>query len=458
MMSSLANTLQALAVIFTQFLQTPPVQPDNEVDRPSSKTAAVASHQRAAAVVKDNDRFWTAPFVLADLENKEVVVWGQLTGMEPGEPVEFFVISENSGHGYEALMVSFATAEDIHTALEKIGAEPGGSVNPDAHRFWPRGSRIQARVQWMPEGADAPRVMPVEETVVTRDGPMTLLPWVFTGAPMLPSMENEDTLVYGADEYSPNSIASTFNLRNTVFDLPLQGSKTQTYGKYIRNPKTDGPEGAPMLLRLTPADPTDVPADKDLTLHFSQGDPGLRTTGDLNLDANTLEELGAALNQREREYHFLTVDFSGDLTLNRATALAQKIQLLERHVESVRIEPPPEGHLFFQAFVPDPSYRERTRRPSQPIELHLVSEEDALRGTVMELTEIWGDTRIPDVVEERVSVETPEAWVAYLDEQEKPPPVLFVYASPNLPLKRLREWTTPVEERFPIVFVYMSGK
>lgn len=451
------SLLTVITALFTQYLTlNPPVQENPSVPL-SVKPSALVNYEKVKDAVAGNENFWTAPYVLADLENEEVWVWGQHAGMGVNEPLEFFVISEMSGHDYESLMISFAEPSIIHEALLKIGAEPGGSVSPETYRFWPRGTRIVAEIQWMPTGSTVPVMMPVEQSVLTNGEVMDFTPWVFTGAPMLESFENEGEMVYGPDLYSPNSIASTFNLQNTVFDLPFQGGKTQTYGTFIRNPETDAPTGQPMLLKLRKAKPGEAPSELDLALSFTGREGKLGIEGIDELKAIDLAEFGAFLNQRESEYHFLQLDFGPELSLARITTLAREMQLLEKHVNSVRVEPPLENQLFYKAFVPDPRFRNRDNRPSQPIELHLRKdggEEPA--ATLMELTEVWSDAQQPAIIETRIPLENPQSFVSYLEDPEKQRPVLFVYAPPSLLHRELKSWTAPVLEQFPVVFVYLT--
>lgn len=448
------SSFKALAVLILQFLNSTPIEPEDATTTASSKPHAEKTFNQVTETLKENDRFWIAPYVIADLQQKEVMVWGQHTGMSLGEPLEFFVISEKSGHDYESLMVAFAKPSDIHRALEKIGLQPGTPVHPDAYEFWPRGDRVAATLLWKPEGEESPVEMAVEKTAVEAEKVMKPEPWIFTGAPTLPSRAKEGETVYGADEFSPNSIASTFNLRNTVFDLPRQGTKTQTYGTFLRNPQVKAKDGTPMILRLKPAVKGTYPEPFDYNLHLSTGEQEVKIEGKNAPEATNLEEVGAALNQRLNEEHFLRVVFDENLSLQDLSTLARKIQLIEQHVKSVRISPPRAGRLYYQAFIPDPAYRVRTKRPSQPIELHLRETNGNRSATVMELTEVWNESRTPDILEKRIDISTPADWQAYLEKREEKNPVLFLYAAPETPHNAILEWVTPVIEQFPIVFVY----
>ncbi|WFB34335.1 YdjY domain-containing protein [Kiritimatiellota bacterium B12222] len=452
----MTNTLSLLAALFTQFLtQTAPL-PDEDTGAASIKPQAEANFAAVSEKINGVEGFWSAPFVVADLTQKEVTIWGQHTGMSTGEPIEFFIISELSGHDYESLMISFAKPSDIHQALEKIGAEAGGPVSPDEHRFWPRGSRIVAEIEWITNGQTQPQRMPVESVVLTDGSPMALTPWVFTGSPMLPNFEKEGSFIYGADLYSPNSIASTFNLQSTVLDLPFQGSKTQTYGNFIRNPAVDAPKAQPMLIHLRLATAEEAPAEIDLHLQFSGEEGHLNIDGmPEELQATGLAELGAFMNTREHEMHYLSPDFGPELSISKTTQLARELQLLETHVPSVRIEPPVDGQFFFKAFVPDPRYRTRDNRPTQPIELHF-SQAGGQKWmvTLSELEEVWGDGMESSIVEKVIPLDSPADFEAYLQNPEKQKPVLFVYTKGNLSYGELQKWVSPVLDQFPIVFVY----
>ncbi|MDA3874572.1 MAG: hypothetical protein PF795_11515, partial [Kiritimatiellae bacterium] len=68
--------LEILLLLFSQYLNsTPP--PNNDPSIPVTSTpAAVESFEQVETAVRDSERFWTAPFVVADLEAKEVTVFG----------------------------------------------------------------------------------------------------------------------------------------------------------------------------------------------------------------------------------------------------------------------------------------------------------------------------------------------------------------------------------------------
>jgi hypothetical protein len=75
--------------------------------------------------------------VVADRKAKRVFVDVQTTGVEANKPIEFLAIADNSGHGYESFLMSFAAPSAVHRALEFIGMKPGRPINPAKLQFWP---------------------------------------------------------------------------------------------------------------------------------------------------------------------------------------------------------------------------------------------------------------------------------------------------------------------------------
>ena len=134
-----------------------------------------------------------------------------------------------------------------------------------------------------------------------------------------------------------------------------------------------------------------------------------------------------------------------------ATA-AQSLSVLEGTQKPIRFGPPVEGQLFFKAFLPQPLFRDRSARPSQPWELHLGSE--GAPATLFELEEKWGDAIRPQILEQRYSLTTPSAWQTHVTTRAKDKQVLFVYAPLDTTHERLQEWISPVIAQFPVIYVF----
>lgn len=437
--------LAALTQILLTFLTADIPEPADGHD-PSVQPAALAAHAAisdAVAAANTPDRFFIAPYLLADKQTREVILLGQMTGTLAGDPVEFFAITDMSGQDYEAIMTTWITPSDLHAALEFIGLSPGGSVNTDLHRLWPRGDRVDAVFSTRFPDDPAPRDLPAHEWITRPDGSvMEPTSWVFTGAPMLPHPQNEGEEVYGADMFSPHSIASTFNLRNTLFDLPLQGAKSVVYGQYLRNPALPVRHGQPMILRLSPTPADRRPNEISLPLPLD------------STESPALTELAQNAATADNTLYWVTPDFAPSLTLPQLRTLATTLNELERTHESVRITAPPAGQMYYQAFAPPERFRDRTRRPSQPLEIHLQPSADGLRVTLHEIKEIWEDTRTPRLLEKRIDFQTPSEWLAYLNANEPLIRVLFVFADETLTHRDLNHWLSEVYTLFPVIYVY----
>lgn len=457
-MTEIAQSIHALlAGILLTFLQfDPPAPPDEAGAAPSIRPQAEAAHREAARLVADEAEFWSAPFVLANRETREIWVWGQVTGMIPGDPVEFFVIYEQSGQDYESLMVTFAKPSDIHKALEFIGLEPGGPVDPARHRFWPRGDHVVPTFSFVPKDAEEPVELPAHEWIVHPDeSVMEPSTWVFTGAPLLPDPRDPDTLVYAADAFGPNSVASTFNLRNTLFDLPKQGSKTGMYGHYNRNPAIEVAEAAPALLHLTPPAPEHLPPEKDLLIRVLDAEATLQIEGLPDVETLPLADLPGTLAEQSGPVFWMTVDMAPETPLSTMIDFAKKMEAIEDASDALRVEPPPAGQLYYQAYNPEARFRDRNNRPTQPLELQLrLDSRGQVNAHLIEIEEQWGDGRRPNLIEHRHDLTSPEAWGERIANDPPLVKVLFVFAPGDLTHQALMKWLTPVLDTFPVVFVY----
>ena len=103
--------------------------------------AGLAARAEACA---DTNRFFVAKGVLADREKGTVEVDAFTTGTQPGSICEFYLITINSGHDYEAVFQTFALASDIAKAFEFLGVPAGSPVAYPKMRFWSAGERVAA--------------------------------------------------------------------------------------------------------------------------------------------------------------------------------------------------------------------------------------------------------------------------------------------------------------------------
>lgn len=407
------------------------------------------------------DRF-ERPGVTADRATRTVRIEARATGLERGTQTEFILIGPKSGHGYESVAVSKAQPGDVHAALEFIGLARGRPIEPAGLRYWPRGERVAAMIEWEasgPDGAIETRRIRAEETIFDRQTGKPLPPdgFVFVGSYFFRNEAGET--VYAADVEDPMSILSAFNLRGTVLDIPRQGTQDELYDRQIIHPDLPWKAEQPLTFVLRPARPEGPPFERDATLTFRAGEGG-RPVAVLSTEGAPEETISdfAPLARRLAELGeggravFVTAAFHDALTLPALKTAAGWVELLANE-HGARIEPPPNGGLYHKAFLPNEAFRERARRPAQPWELHLRRAEGGVAGALVRVTpREGGDARAFE--ETRWELPTPAALRGVLDEQGPGLAVILVFAPADLTYGELRAAVAPALSTHPIVYFF----
>ncbi len=443
--------------------------PDADPEAParlSQQARAVRQFEAYQARYADDDDTWVAPGVVARRTPPQVELWAEATGLSSDEPVEFILIGETSGHDYEAIAVSYARPSDVHAALVFIGMEPGAPFNPRARRFFPRGERVFATVEWTDEDGREHK-WSVEELI--RDGrvqaSMAREGFAFVGSQRI---EVDGRERYAADVWEPQSILSIYNEPTTVLDRPGIVPQAAVYGFLHPYPDRQPAAGQWLRFRLEPeftdgrrrvaeltleakAEVNDYPVHLQLldaqgsTLH---DDP---TVGEV---LRTLQELAAA----ERS-PFLTLIWSEDLPLNELRDLIQVLAALEaQHL--LFIEPPPdEAFLFHRAFLPQAEHRDPAQRPSQALELRLTHETDmGVAARIRDIKDVRERRDEPFVAAiEEFPVHTPEELPALLEEIDHRLPVLLVFAPATMTYGEAMTWVKPVLATLPTVYFFLES-
>ena len=134
--------------------QDPATQPaadpvlDAEAKADAAKKALAdkldADFAKRVAECADTNRWFFAKGVLADREKGTVEVDAFTTGTQTNSICEFYLITLNSGHDYEAVFQTFAFASDVAKAFEFLGVPAGRPVAYPKMRFWSAGERVAA--------------------------------------------------------------------------------------------------------------------------------------------------------------------------------------------------------------------------------------------------------------------------------------------------------------------------
>jgi hypothetical protein len=406
------------------------------------------------------------PGLLADRRARRVQIMAEGTGMRADDPVEFFLIGFDSGHDYEALALSFAKPSAVHTALQFVGMQPGRPVAAEALQFHPKGERVA--VTFARPGKPPIRA---ERLVVSSrtHGPLPCTGLVFTGSRLTDPPDGKGPRVYAADVSDPFSIASNYNEPGTVLDVPRQAPQGDVYRLQTPNPDFLFAKGDLIEVELRPELTNGAKRIADLSLNAAalpgtagtnlqevafrlEGDAGrLTVTGGLNAVLAAF----VSLNQQARD-PFVSLRFDAGLPLGTLHDLCGLLATIDNE-QGIRIEPPPEGQLYYKAFIPDETYRDREQRIAQPWELHLQSGIAGPTGTLIQIEQVWREDRVrPDLKMSRVSVAGPTDLRRELDARGPGLRVILAYAPPRMPFGQLMAFIKPALTTHPTVHVLLD--
>lgn len=254
------------------------------------------------------------------------------TGVEKGTPIEFLFAGKDTDRDYETMFVLDEPVGDLCARLEKAGLPRGRATDRRACVLWPVGCRIQ--------------IEPALSRFVETKWPEGLSPaeFIYTGG-----TRNEKGGVVASDEM-PLAFCTLYSLAQSpiVFDgVYPQGD---VYGAHTA--KVTLEKGARQTFTISWDEKT-LPRHLDVT--FAPGTAAQR-----------LGEIRAAAQRGALE---VLADFDPSLTVREATQIAQALAVID--TVSVKLNGRRDGRLFFRAFLPPVSWRDRQQRLTQPFELTL---------------------------------------------------------------------------------------
>lgn len=391
----------------------------------------------------DDARYFVSRGLLADRDARTITLDAFTTGVGPTDIAEFILITENSGHAYEALLTTFAGSDVICQAIEWIGVPRGRSVNYAKLIFWPKGERLQGTVA-IGEASAVPLDSLVTDTGTGR--PLDTQGFIYTG-----DRRNEEGAFIG-DAYGPGSVISTYNEPITVMDVPRRAAQSEVYEKYrvSTNFVVQADVWAEIVLRPEPR-PEDAPTRvRDVHALFSPD--GVATDGG---EPEPVRDAVAGWHGLAAAGHdvYVTLRWDGALTLGRIRDYCRLLDLLDNDA-GVRIEPPEPGDPYYRAFLPQEAWREREGRFTQPCELRVNAEGGA---DVVAIEEVWSDDAIkPALNIETIPAVTPETLPGVLAEKGPRFPVLLIFAPASLEYARLKPYLGPILESHPNVHLFLD--
>jgi hypothetical protein len=400
------------------------------------EVAARLEHWQTQAATRPE--LWRRPGVLADRRAHTVRFLAEATGLGAGQIVEFFLISEQSGHDYEALAVSLARPGDLFEALEWIGLPAGRAVDPDAFFFWPKGERVLASVAPV-DGSRPPQRL--EDLVVDTQGDMPLprSGLVFVGGPVhRPDGDGADRRVFGIDVMSPGSVASTYNEAFTLLDVPRAAPQNVVYTRFVSAPEAVFTAGELLEVTLVP-EPRETP----------------RVLDGLLVDA-LLRQLDAWVSANRDPYVTLATD--AGLRLDQARNVARILASVEGD-RGIRVEGPPPGTLYYKAYLPEERNRDRDARLMQPWELHLRrAASNAVAAVAVEIEQHWPDDAMrPELTVTEHPLLGPGDLQRLVQAGGSDLPVLLVFADGGLLVGDMMPFVAPLLGSHPTVHVFINA-
>ena len=440
---ALAATLAVGAAIAQETAEEKPFVAKN-------KAAVEAWAKAHPAVVRGGKDVWSANGIVADREAHTVELIAESCGLNANNTVEFLLIGPGSEKGYEAFAQSFATCGDVVRALEFIGVRRGRIADPAQYSYWSKGERVVVESAPFAGG----EWTPIENWVLDRRTGAALIPagFVYTGSQW---KGDGGEAVCVADVDQPRSILATYNERFGVFDVPRRAPQGSVYENFVQFPDRVLPEGELLRVRMRPMAREDGRQRvRNLVLRVSQGEgEGLAASRfSLFEGAVTLVDGGdaAAVFTQFKEMAdgkfdpFVTLDFDPDVTLGSAILVATALDKIDGE-SGIRVEAPLAAQPYYRAFLPDPEWRERTNRASQPWELAFEKGGDGKwNATATFIAEDWSDPNSldPKLSPQDIPVESWDALLAKTKEL-KGLASMFVFAPADMPLSAV----TPAIEK-----------
>jgi hypothetical protein len=445
---------------------------DDYGPQPTGAPQAKAQYEANRAAYKGNPDILVLPGLKADRKARTVEILAEATGVGGDDVAEFLLIDQNSSHGYEAMLWSFAKPSDVHRGLEFIGLEPGTPYNPRAIRLWSDGDRVNVGLREV-EGDE---VVPIEWLILDTETGETLPEegFIFAGSMVVQPRDGKGEAQYVADVYDPRSVASIYSEPAAVLDVPRQVSKGEAYGRQVVNPEFAQEAGTLLTIVMTPGDPDGKERGRDLRLSVDTA------AGSTGVVYQLVEKGGASLckvpvlssvlerivgEKDSGGVPHLELVFGGGAPLLQVGKTAAVLAMMET-MGMVRVNPPSDGQLFYRSFIPDRTWLTPEGRPTQPWELHLVRENGKLVGEMVWHEPIWSADSIEPTFRPRThAVSTPEALCNELakdaDARQKEkksalPPVLLVYSNGDMHYADMMRFVGPVLETHGTVYVFVE--
>lgn len=360
----------------------------------------------AAALVATN--------VFFNAEEHSVSFTARAVGMPTTAHIEFLLAGPDSDHDYESLFLTDAEVGEIADAFEKAGIPLGKPIDPASARLWPVGEHVE--------------MSPAFSELIRETYGEPLVPACYTGGSRDSSGRPD------AATNMPLAVFALYSMPQALIQLDDALDQSATYG------------------RFRPAKELEKGERRLFTFKWN-GRPSHETVAPRFEKENVAEVLASLKEKVSKGLELdVTPSVSPAMTLKEATALAGALSVLDSR--AVKINGCAEGELFYQAYLPKESWRDRTQRLCQPPEVHLSAADASY--TVCEILEDWSGEGTLDpkltVKEHRFEKDADAgALVASLADRTQ---TVIVYADAGTKLERLYALKKAVGAAIPNWYVF----
>ena len=377
------------------------------------------------------------------------------TGIGPKTIVEFALITLGSGHGYEALFQTAASARDIKAALDWAGLPAGVPVGASAARFWPRGERVSISVEG--EGGGPAESRPVADFVADASSGGSLGDdggFVYVGG------GGEDL-----DAVGPGSIVSLYNEAFSLFDVPRLAPQESVYESMVSSAAVSTNAFVPVKIVFRPETraagkpPLRV---RDVSLRLAKSGFLLDgAAGGAMQPVDAMKALCAFRRDCDQDA-FVAFRWDGDVPLGFVRSAAGLLEKLENDEKStgVRVDAPPAGFPYYKSFLPLDEWRDRSKRYSQPCELVFLAggEDGAPEVKLVRVDEKWeGESLVPEISTEEIPLASPDELPAKLAANSpRGLGALLVFAPSDLVWSAVSPWLDAVRDTHGTVRIFLD--
>ena len=252
------------------------------------------------------------------------------TGVENGTPIEFLFTGKDSDRDYETMFVLDESIETLCSRLEKAGLPRGSAVSVRDCNLWPVGCRVLLE--------------PAMSEFVSTKWPDGIEPseFVYTGG----TRNEKGDVVANVDQ--PLAFCALYSLGQAPIVHANIYHQGEVYGAHTAAQTLKKGERRRFTLTW---DEKSKP--RRLEICFTPGTA-----------AAHIRSIQAASATNDVE---VMADFDPSLTVGEARQIAQALAVLDS--KRVKVNGCKPGHLFYRAFLPQTSWRERQNRLVQPFEL-----------------------------------------------------------------------------------------